>query len=129
MIKHGVIVLAGALLFAAASAAAPEEVLTFGKGKPVPIGDVAEGQNIFNAVCFACHASDLGGGRAPPLTGAGFFKEWGGRSAGELSDFIRNRMPQDDPGALSERGARAVVAYIVTYANRPESLKDDGAGK
>jgi mono/diheme cytochrome c family protein len=129
VIKHGIAVLAGALLFATASAAAPGDVLSFGKGKPVPSGDVTTGQNIFNAVCFACHASDLGGGRAPPLTGAGFFKEWGGRSAGELSDFIQNRMPQDDPGALSARGARAVVAYIVAYANRPESLKDGGAGK
>ena len=123
------IVLAGTLLFAATSAAAPDDVLSFGKGKPVPMGDVVIGQNIYNAVCFACHASDLSGGRAPPLTGAGFFQEWGGRSAGELSDFIRNRMPQDDPGALSARGARAVVAYIVTYANRPESLKDDETGK
>lgn len=123
MIKHWVGAGSVALMMAAAPGAWAEDVLAFGKGKPVPQGDVARGANIFNAVCWACHNSDLSGGRAPPLTGAGFFKQWQGRDARALSDFIQNRMPQDDPGALSAQGARNVVAYIVSYANGPKGTE------
>ena len=118
-----------AAIVSVSPAASAQELLAFGKGKPVPAGDAARGQNIFNAVCWACHNSDLTGGRAPPLTGSGFFQEWQGKDAKALADFIQNRMPQDDPGALSERGARNVVAYIVTYANRPESVTGGRSAK
>ena len=103
-----------------------QDVLSFGRGKPVPSGNVSAGQNIFNAVCWACHDRDLSGYKGPPLTGPTFYKIWQGRSAKELSDYIQNRMPIDDPGALSEQGARNVVAYIVAYTNRPESLRGSG---
>ena len=122
VIKHWAAAGCVTLLMAFAPPAQSSEKLSFGKGQPVPFGDVARGQNVFNAVCFACHSRDLLGGRAPPLTGSAFYKEWQGRDAKELLDFIRNRMPIDDPGVLSEAGARNVVAYIVAYANRPGSL-------
>ena len=132
VIKHWMAAGCVALMVAAAPpvvAAAPAqsfERLSFGKGRPVPAGDVVAGENIFNAVCWACHSRDLTGGRAPPLTGSAFYKEWRGRDAVELAAFIRNRMPTDDPGALSERGARNVVAYIVAFANKPKRLKETG---
>ena len=116
-------------MMAAVLPASAQEMLSFGKGRPVPTGDAARGGYIMNGVCWACHGSDLNGGSAPPLTGAAFFKEWQGRPAGELADFIRNRMPKDDPGALSEAGARNVVAYIVTFANKRESLAGKQNGK
>jgi len=97
--------------------------LDFGPGKPVPPGDASMGQNMFTAVCWACHSSDLSGYKGPPLTGASFYKIWQGRRVDALSDLIRNTMPKDDPG-MSERAARDLVAFIVTYANRPESLKN-----
>ncbi len=104
-----------------ASAQSPG-LLDFGPGKPVPPGDASMGQNFFNAVCWACHSSDLSGYKGPPLTGSSFYKIWQGRRADALSGLIRNTMPKDDPG-MSERAARDLVAYIVTYANKPESLK------
>ena len=113
-----------AFMIASTSVASAQssEVLSFGKGRPVPSGDVVLGQNIYNAVCWTCHDHDLAGYKGPPLTGSSFYKTWQGRSADALYDLIHNTMPKDDPG-LSERGARALVAYIVTFANRPESLK------
>jgi mono/diheme cytochrome c family protein len=118
------------LIIASTSMAAPQspENLDFGPGRPVPAGDVALGQNIFNAVCWACHDRDLGGYKGPPLTGSSFYKTWQGRSADALYDLIHNTMPKDDPG-LSERGARALVAYIVTYSNNPKSLTRQQTGK
>jgi mono/diheme cytochrome c family protein len=114
----------GACLFflsASMGGASAEALLDFGPGRDVPPGDVAMGRNMFNAVCWACHSSDLGGAKGPPLTGKTFYQIWQGRRVDALSDLIRNTMPKDDPG-LSERAARDVVAYIVTYAHRPESL-------
>lgn len=115
-----------ALFVASTSLAAPQspERLQFGAGKPVPPGDIAMGRNMFNAVCWACHSADLGGASGPPLTGPTFYKIWRGRSVDALFDRIHNTMPRDDPGWLSERAARDLVAYIVAYSNKPESLKD-----
>jgi len=131
VIKHWVGVGCVALCVAAAPGASAQspELLSFGKGQPVPAGDVARGQNVFNAVCWACHASNLEGAKGPPLTGPSFSKVWQGRPAGELADFIRNKMPTDDPGALSQQGARNVVAYILAYSNKPESLTGEESGK
>jgi cytochrome c len=116
------------LIVASASTAQSSELLDFGVGRPVPPGDVLLGQNIYNAVCWACHSSDLSGYKGPPLTGSSFYKTWQGRSADALSDLIHNTMPKDDPG-LSDRAAHGLVAYIVAYSNKPESLKGDHAGR
>ena len=120
-----------AFIIASASVASAQssEVLTFGKGRPVPSGDAVAGQNIYNAVCWACHDRDLSGYKGPPLTGSTFYKIWQGRRADALSDLIRNRMPQDDPGWLSEKSAHDLVAYIVAHSNNPESLTGEQTGK
>lgn len=121
----------GLVLMAASTSVAlaqSSEVLSFGAGRPVPPGDVSMGQAMFDAVCWACHSADLSGGKAPPLTGSTFYKTWQGRRVDALSDLIRNTMPKDNPG-LSERAARDVVAYIVTYANKPGTATGGQAGK
>ena len=113
-------------MMAAASPASAQssELLDFGPGRPVPPGNVSGGHHIFDAVCFACHSHDLSGGSAPPLTGASFYKTWQGRSSDALFNVIFGTMPKGDP-TLSHEMAHDVVAYIVTYANNPESLKAD----
>jgi mono/diheme cytochrome c family protein len=133
VIKHWMVAVGGctALLIAAASAASPQssDVLSFGKGRSVPAGDIVAGQNVYNAVCWTCHDRDLNGYKGPPLTGPTFYKIWRGRRADELAELIRNQMPKDDPGWLTEKSAHDVVAYIVAYANRPETLAGGQAGK
>lgn len=119
------------LMMASASVASPRssEKLSFGVGRPVPSGNVLFGQDTFNAICWACHSRDLSGGKAPPLTGPAFYREWQGKSADDLLDFIRNMMPRDDPGSLSEPMARDLVAYIVAYSNKPGKLTGGQTGK
>lgn len=118
-----------AVMIAFASSAAPPQTLSFGAGRPVPAGNAVFGGHTFHAICWACHSHDLSGGKAPPLTGPKFYKTWQGKQVDALSDFILNRMPQDDPGSLSEPMARDLVAYIVTYANNPKSLAAEKTGK
>ena len=117
------------LMIASASAASPQDKLSFGVGRPVPPGNAAFGSDTFHAVCWACHSHDLSGGKAPPLTGPKFYKTWQGKRVDALSDFILNRMPLDNPGSLSEPMARDLVAYIVTYANNPAHLAGGKSGK
>ena len=109
------------IAFTSAASAQSSDLLDFGAGRPVPPGNVAGGQNIYHAVCFACHSHDLSGGAAPPLTGPGFYKNWQGKSADALFAVIFGTMPKGD-AFLSQPMARDVVAYIVAYSNRPESL-------
>jgi len=117
-----------ALLIASVSTASPEK-LSFGPGRPVPPGNALKGQHTFDAICWACHSRDLSGGKAPPLTGPAFYRIWQGRRVDALSDFIRNSMPRDDPGFLSDEMARDLVAYIVTRANNPGTQTGGKAGK
>lgn len=119
--------IAMALLLASTSMAYAQspELLDFGPGKPAPSGDATMGKYMFTAVCWACHNADLSGFKGPPLTGPSFTKIWQGRQASALAGLIRGTMPKDDPG-MSERAARDLVAYIVTYSNNPESLKTPG---
>ncbi len=119
------------LIIASASPASPQplEKLSFGAGRPVPPGNVLAGQDTFNAVCWACHSRDLSGGKAPPLTGSTFYKVWQGKRVDALFDFIRNTMPKDNPGWLSEPMARDLVAYIVARSNTPGNLTGGQTGK
>ena len=120
--------IAWVIAFTSMASAQSSELLDFGTGRPVPAGNVAGGQNIYHAVCFACHSHDLSGGAAPPLTGASFYKNWQGKSADALFAIIFSTMPKGE-AVLSQPMARDLVAYIVAYSNRPESLKSDQAGK
>jgi cytochrome c len=114
-----------------ASAASPQssEKLSFGADRPVPPGNVLKGEHTFDAICWACHSRDLSGGKAPPLTGPKFYAIWQGQRVDALFDFIRNSMPRDDPGFLSDEMAHDVVAYIVAYSNSPQSLTAGQTGK
>jgi mono/diheme cytochrome c family protein len=118
-----------ALLIASASSASPSEKLSFGPGRPVPPGNALKGQHTFDAICWACHSHDLSGGKAPPLTGPAFTQIWQGRKVDALANFIRNSMPRDDPGFLSDEMARDLVAYIVAHANNPGTPAGGKAGK
>lgn len=124
---------AGCAIFLAAAAppawAQSAQTLSFGPGRPVPQGDASKGRHVFDAVCWACHSADLSGGKAPPLTGSAFYRNWQGKPADALSGVIRNTMPRDEPGLLSDEMARDVTAYIVTYANRPANRTGEQTGK
>jgi hypothetical protein len=60
-----------------------------------------------------CHGPDLQGGEeAPSLFGAGFMSNWGGLTAGDLSERIRLSMPPDDPSRLTRRQNVDIISLI-----------------
>lgn len=72
------------------------------------------GQAAYAQNCARCHDS----GEAPPLTGAGFLNVWGSRTTRDLFARIKDTMPVDNPGTLSNDTVASVVAHL---------LKNNGA--
>jgi cytochrome c len=76
----------------------------------------ARGETSYNASCSACHGSQLddgGRGGGPPLRGFMFQSQWGGSDVAGLFTFIRNAMPMDNPGGLSNSTYADIIAYIL----------------
>lgn len=81
------------------------------------VADTAAGRSIFLSTCVRCHGPTGEGTLiAPPLWGAGSYNIGAGMARpSRAAIFIRANMPLDalgTPGALTERQARDVAAYI-----------------
>lgn len=70
------------------------------------------GQQIFNGACTTCH-------NPAQFTGRMFGYTWMNEPVGALYEFIRNAMPQNDPGSLSDAEYAAIVAHILRLNDRP----------
>ena len=77
-------------------------------GGPYTAEQATQGKAAYEANCASCHGSDLMG--APPLAGEGFIGGWRTRSTRDMYNLIRNSMPADNPGGLSENNYANIVA-------------------
>ena len=73
------------------------------------------GRRAYDARCASCHGTALEGGAATPLKGAPFTLKWRGKSVQEMTDYIRDLMPQDDPGSLSPETAADLTALVLSF--------------
>lgn len=72
------------------------------------------GEQVYQAHCQACHGSDLAGGPGgPSLSDRPFRGRWQVQTAGNLLAFIREKMPLQAPGSLSDRDYASVMAHIL----------------
>jgi len=88
--------------------------------------DTAAGARTFGTVCAACHGVNGQGGShdavvaAPPLWGAGSFNIGAGMARlYTAATFVRNNMPFDKPGSLSDQEALDVAAFV-NHHPRPD---------
>ena len=78
------------------------------------------GEKVADTTCIGCHGPGLDGGDSgPKLVGEMFLANWSSQPVGELFAWIREAMPSDAPGTLSEEDAAAVVAYILKQNKMP----------
>src|SRR5258706_11456161 len=94
-----------------------------GRGLPPGRGSVAEGKNVYEAKCLACHGEDAKGGAVygPMVGGIGSFTTdprvlTPGSMypyAPILFDYIRRSMPMDRPQTLTANEVYALSAYIL----------------
>lgn len=91
----------------------------------------ARGLAAYKARCASCHADNLAGRSAPPLTGDDFAASWSSRPLLDLANKIRRTMPKDDTARLTSEEAADVLAYILQAgkfpSGRAELHVDDAA--
>lgn len=89
---------------------------------PALTGDTVRGHDVFSANCVRCHGADGAGIAAVPAL-------WGPRSFSigasmarveRAASFVRNNMPFDTPGSLTDQQAYDVAAFVDSHA-RPDS--------
>jgi thiosulfate dehydrogenase len=76
--------------------------------------DTAAGARVYAVLCFKCHGP-VGAGTpvAPPVWGAGSYNIGAGMSrVRTAAAFIRDNMPFDQPGTLSDQQAFDVAAFV-----------------
>ena len=92
-----------------------------GEGLPPGSGSVAQGREVYNVYCVACHGPTGMEGPNDRLVDS---EQWDDvpstRTVGNywphattLYDYIRKAMPQLTPGILSDDQVYAVIAYIL----------------
>ena len=73
------------------------------------------GEKIADTSCIGCHGSGLDGGDSgPKLVGETFLANWSSQSVAQLFDWVREAMPSDAPGTLSNPnrfGERRINGY------------------
>lgn len=93
-----------------------------GTGLPAGEGTVAQGQEVYQTRCVACHGVNLEGGLGPALAGGvdslttdkplktiGSYWPY----ATTLFDYIRRTMPFEAPQSLSNEEVYGVTAYLL----------------
>ena len=71
---------------------------------PAAASAAPDGEAIYREHCQSCHGDGGQGGDLPPLLGD--------RSVSQLTSYISDTMPEEDPEAVVGEDARAVAAYI-----------------
>jgi mono/diheme cytochrome c family protein len=70
------------------------------------------GRDVYAGMCRNCHTPES-------HTGAVFNAKWKGRSLAELYTYIRDQMPKNEPGSLSEQENADVLAYLLRLNQMP----------
>ena len=75
------------------------------------------GSDIYAGMCAGCH---------PAVThvGPAFNKSWAGKKLSELFGFLRERMPKNDPGSLSEQEYVDVMSYMLRLNGFPAGVEE-----
>lgn len=88
------------------------------------------GEELHSAVCTMCHGPQLNGAGnpemppSPAIARATFLRKWEGRNLGALLIYIRQTMPTDSPGTLTDQQALDAIAYMLAVSNIPAGAKE-----
>lgn len=75
------------------------------------------GRDLYAGMCAGCH---------PAIThvGPAFNKSWVGKKLSDLFGFLRERMPKNDPGSLSEQEYVDVMSYMLRLNGFPAGVEE-----
>jgi S-disulfanyl-L-cysteine oxidoreductase SoxD len=78
------------------------------------------GGAVYETQCRRCHAADQHGVNGASLAGEAFMLHWEGRTIDRLVGRIRDTMPPDATGTVTETDAVDAVAFLLQRNNFPE---------
>ncbi len=78
---------------------------------PYTAAQVQQGQSLYQAHCASCHGAKLQGVSAPALTGPTFARAH--LNVSQMFDIVRQQMPLNAPGSLSQDNYAAIMAFLV----------------
>jgi hypothetical protein len=89
------------------------------------------GQAAFVAKCASCHGANLEGTHgsavevdATPLTGSSFIDKWREDDLGELFRYIRDGMPREAAGTVSDMDKVDILAFILDRNSFPAGSQE-----
>ena len=88
-------------------------IASTGRGEPSAL-QAQNGARLYAEQCAECHGATLGGGKGPPLRGAGFLQSWQHKTARKLYSRILTTMPAAAPGTLPQEAVLDVTIYILS---------------
>ncbi len=75
------------------------------------------GIDVYAGYCKNCHTPES-------HTGDAFRAKWSGRRLSELYEYIRDQMPKNAPGSLSDEEYADVLAYLLQLNRMPAGKQD-----
>ena len=88
------------------------------------------GEEFHASACAQCHGSRLNGAgepeqpASPAIAGTDFLRKWSGRTVAALFLYVRNMMPSDNPGSLSDQESIDAIAHMLAVSGIPAGDKD-----
>jgi cytochrome c len=80
----------------------------------------SRGEVLYKEQCVSCHLEDLAGNNTyPGLVGQQFGSNWNDLDLGQLFTQIRQNMPQDKPGSLTDQQSADLIAFIFQKSEAP----------
>jgi alcohol dehydrogenase (cytochrome c) len=109
----GLLLLVPFLLVAPARA---QIVIAGGNSPDFTAEQARAGAVVYEQNCAACHGAALQGSVALSLSSLQFLRHWadGLHTVGDLFDLIKERMPKQAPGSLTERQYLEVTSFILS---------------
>jgi alcohol dehydrogenase (cytochrome c) len=72
------------------------------------------GRAAYAQSCASCHGANLDDGEfAPPVKGASFQQQWGGKPVDDLFEYATTKMPPGAPGSLGDERYADVLAFLL----------------
>jgi len=72
----------------------------------------SKGRQVYLLVCVSCHSPS-------DHTGGAFWRDLVGKTVGEFFSYVRNNMPEDDVGSITEDDYVNVTAYMLALNAAP----------
>ena len=88
------------------------------------------GEELHSAVCATCHGQRLNGAAqpemppSPAIARAPFLRKWAGQTVAALLVYVREMMPPDSPGTLTDQQSIDAIAHMFAASDMPAGDKE-----